>query len=145
MDSQLLHSSRGKEVRPIIPPALFLRTPFGAAHVPYQMPEACVRSLFVVETTLMAALMPSHVPAWATVTPGYYGHTGGYRRPNMYRSGHLGACLQVSYDLLDTYPGGPYKSRGGSIKKTRFVEEEEEDEDDDDDDQDQVQPSALPP
>lgn len=54
------------------------------------------------------------------------------------------AGLQVSYDLLDTYPGGPYKSRGGSIKKTRFVEEEEEDEDDDDDEQDQVQPSALP-
>lgn len=54
------------------------------------------------------------------------------------------ACLQVSYDLLDTYPGGPYKSRGGSIKKTRFVEEEEDDEDEDDDDQDQVQPSALP-
>lgn len=36
---------------------------------------------------------------------------------------------QVNYDLLDTYPGGPYKSRGGSIKKTRFAaEEEEEDE-----------------
>jgi hypothetical protein len=45
--------------------------------------------------------------------------------------------VQVSYDLLDTYPGGPYKSRGGSIKKTRFAEEEEED-DEDDDEEDQV-------
>ena len=45
--------------------------------------------------------------------------------------------LQVSYDLLDTYPGGPYKGRGGSIKKTRFAEEEEDD-DDDDDEEDQV-------
>ena len=53
--------------------------------------------------------------------------------------------LQVSYDLLDTYPGGPYKSRGGSIKKTRFAEEEE-DEDDDDDEEDQVLAcSALQP
>ena len=43
------------------------------------------------------------------------------------------AGAQVSsYDLLDTYPGGPYKSRGGSIKRTRFVEEEEEDDDEDD-------------
>lgn len=51
--------------------------------------------------------------------------------------------LQVSYDLLDTYPGGPYKSRGGSIKKTRFVEEEEV-EDDEDEDEDQVlYPSFL--
>lgn len=47
------------------------------------------------------------------------------------------ARLQVSYDLLDTYPGGPYKGRGGSIKKTRFAEEEE-DEDDDDGEEDQV-------
>jgi hypothetical protein len=37
-------------------------------------------------------------------------------------------CGQVNYDLLDTYPGGPYKSRGGSIKKTRYPVEEEEDE-----------------
>lgn len=36
---------------------------------------------------------------------------------------------QVNYDLLDTYPGGPYKSRGGSIKRTRYVQEEEEEED----------------
>ncbi|CAL5228455.1 g11593 [Coccomyxa viridis] len=54
---------------------------------------------------------------------------------------HSSRGKEVSYDLLDTYPGGPYKSRGGSIKKTRFVEEEEEDEDDDDDDQDQVFPA----
>ncbi len=50
--------------------------------------------------------------------------------------------LQVSYDLLDTYPGGPYKSRGGSIKKTRFVEEEEV-EDDEDEDEDQVHFSSI--
>lgn len=37
--------------------------------------------------------------------------------------------MQVNYDLLDTYPGGPYKARGGYIKRTRFAaEEEEEDE-----------------
>ena len=51
--------------------------------------------------------------------------------------------LQVSYDLLDTYPGGPYKGRGGSIKKTRFAEEEEDD-DDDDDEEDQVAPCVPP-
>ena len=34
--------------------------------------------------------------------------------------------MQVNYDLLDTYPGGPYKSRGGYIKRTRFAQEEEE-------------------
>ena len=50
---------------------------------------------------------------------------------------HARVRLQVSYDLLDTYPGGPYKGRGGSIKKTRFAEEEEDD-DDDDDEEDQV-------
>ncbi len=65
-------------------------------------------------------------------------HMQGTGRPEV-QSAYLMVCLQVSYDLLDTYPGGPYKSRGGSIKKTRFVEEEEEDEDEDDDEQDQVQ------
>ena len=46
------------------------------------------------------------------------------------RQSHYAA--QVSFDLLDNYPGGPYKSRGGSIKRTRFVEEEEDEDDEDD-------------
>ena len=41
-------------------------------------------------------------------------------------------AAQVSFDLLDNYPGAPYKSRGGSIKRTRFVEEEEDEDDEDD-------------
>ncbi|CAL8466081.1 g5617 [Coccomyxa elongata] len=36
---------------------------------------------------------------------------------------------EVNYDLLDTYPGGPYKSRGGYIKRTRYAPAEEDEED----------------
>lgn len=49
--------------------------------------------------------------------------------------------MQVNYDLLDTYPGGPYKSRGGYIKRTRFAQEEEEE--DEENEEGQVLSSGI--
>lgn len=51
--------------------------------------------------------------------------------------------MQVNYDLLDTYPGGPYKSRGGYIKRTRYAPAEEDEEDEENEEGQVCTPSCA--